>query len=102
MVRGRRLKPVSRARQRATGGGSMKTVNLLPAWYLKQRRRQRNLRVHAVAMVLIGAGMVSAIFVGRQHLAVMNQQRDQLAARLTQVSDPDVELRAKKAERSST
>ena len=32
----------------------MKTVNLLPAWYLKQGRRQRSLRVHAVAMVLAG------------------------------------------------
>jgi len=76
----------------------MKTVNLLPAWYLKQGRRQRNLRVHAVAMVLIGAAMVTAIFVGRQRLALLNQQRDQLAARMTQVGDPEVELRAKKME----
>jgi hypothetical protein len=33
----------------------MKTVNLLPSWYLKQRRRQRNLRLHVVAMVLLAS-----------------------------------------------
>jgi hypothetical protein len=76
----------------------MKTVNLLPAWYLKQRRRQRHLHVHAAAMVVIGAAMIGVVCVGRQRLAALGQQRDRLAARLSQVSDPEPELRREKAD----
>lgn len=76
----------------------MKTVNLLPAWYLKQQRRQHHLRLHAGAMLLIGAAMVSVVFVARERLIVLDQQRRQLAAGLTQVSDPEPELRRQKAD----
>jgi hypothetical protein len=76
----------------------MKTVNLLPAWYLKQRRRQRHLRLHALAMLLIGAAMIGTAFFARQRLVAINQAREQLARQLAQVPDPDAELRREKAD----
>ena len=42
----------------------MKTVNLLPSWYLKQCRRQKNLRLHIVAMILLGGALFVRVVIG--------------------------------------
>ena len=38
----------------------MKTVNLLPGWYLLQQHRQKNIRVHIGVMLLLGLCIPSA------------------------------------------
>jgi Tfp pilus assembly protein PilN len=76
----------------------MKTVNLLPEWYCQQQRRQGNMRLHAVAMVLIGGLMVAATLVGRRELAAINQQRDALAATSRTIPDPSAQLTQIKTE----
>jgi Tfp pilus assembly protein PilN len=76
----------------------MKTVNLLPAWYRQQQRRQNNMRLHAVVMVLIGGLMVAATFVGRRELTAMNQRRDALAAAYQATPDPSAQLAQIKTE----
>jgi Tfp pilus assembly protein PilN len=76
----------------------MKTVNLLPGWYRQQQRRQKNMRFHAGAMLLLGAAMVGATVFGRQQLAAQNHRRDALAATLQKICDPAVPLRQAKAD----
>jgi len=71
----------------------MKTINLLPGWYTTQRRRQRNLRLHVVAMVLIGGVMAVANEVGRLQVAKLEGRRDALAGQLSKLPDPGPELR---------
>jgi Tfp pilus assembly protein PilN len=76
----------------------MKTVNLLPGWYRQQKRRQRNMRFHAVAMVLLGAAMVGSTVAGRRELRAMNQRRDALAVTLHKIDDPTTRLRQASAD----
>ncbi|HEY4329706.1 MAG TPA: hypothetical protein VGN88_08210, partial [Phycisphaerae bacterium] len=71
----------------------MRTVNLLPGWYLQQQRRQRNIRLHIGAMILIGAGIFGATILSQQQLGKLGRQRNGLADSLRQVGDPDGELR---------
>jgi hypothetical protein len=76
----------------------MKTANLLPAWYLQQQRRQRYFRLHIGAMVLLGAAMIAASVYGRERLAVIEHQRDALAAQSANVPDPEPALRHEQAD----
>src|SRR5947209_1667847 len=76
----------------ACGGGGMKTINLLPTWYLNQQRARKNLRLQVVGMILLGAVMLGAMFVGQKRLASMKLQSEKLAAQLNQIGDPSVEL----------
>ena len=71
----------------------MKTVNLLPGWYRQQQRRQKNIRVHLVLMLVIGGAMVGSSFLGLEHQNQLYAQRDALKGRRTQVGDPEPELR---------
>ena len=43
----------------------MKSVNLLPNWYLQQRRHRHHLRLHVGFMLLLGAAVVAAAFAGQ-------------------------------------
>jgi Tfp pilus assembly protein PilN len=70
----------------------MKTINLLPEWYRQQQRRQGNMRLHAVVMVVLGGLMVAANYFGRRELATMNQRRDALAATFRAIPDPSAQL----------
>jgi hypothetical protein len=38
----------------------MKTVNLLPDWYLAQRRQKRRIRMHLAAMLVLGGLLAGA------------------------------------------
>ncbi len=75
----------------------MKNVNLLPGWYLQQRRQQRNLKLHVVAMMLIGGVMVGLSLLGRQRLASLNSQHQAVATELSLTPDPEANLRTVKA-----
>ncbi len=76
----------------------MKSVNLLPKWYLQERRQRRYLRVHAGVMLLLGAAMAGAGFVGQQRIAALGRQRNQLETRLSQVADPEATLKRKQTD----
>ena len=70
----------------------MKTINLLPSWYLEQRRYQKNVRLQVGAMVLLGAAMFGITLLARQHLAAMQVQSAKLAEQLSHIGDPGAEL----------
>jgi len=76
----------------------MKTVNLLPQWYVMQGHRQKLLRLHVAVMVLMGAGMCGASWLGRQKLAAREAQRDRLALQLQSIADPTAEFLAAEAD----
>jgi hypothetical protein len=76
----------------------MKTVNLLPQWYLQQSRGRKLLRLHVVAMVLIASGMWSISWLGRQKLARDEAKRDGLAKQVESLPDAEAELRAAEAD----
>jgi Tfp pilus assembly protein PilN len=70
----------------------MKTVNLLPPWYIQQHRRNSFLRLHLAIMVALGAGMLGANWVGQQRVSALNHRRDELARQLTTIHDPAKDL----------
>ncbi len=72
----------------------MKTVNLLPQWYVHQRHGQKRIKFHIAAMILLGTGMFSATWLGRQKLAADATRRDHLKAQLEMTKDPAAELKA--------
>jgi hypothetical protein len=76
----------------------MKTVNLLPQWYVQQRHRQKLLRVHVVIMLIMGAGMCGATWFGRQMRAAEMGKRDALARVLEKTPNPETELNQARAE----
>ena len=76
----------------------MKTVNLLPQWYVLRLHRQKILRVHVVVMILLGVGLYGATWLGRQMLAADVQRRDQFAAQLGLVPNPERQLRQAQAD----
>jgi hypothetical protein len=76
----------------------MKNVNLLPAWYLQQRRRQRNLKLHVFVMMLIGGVMVGLSLLGGERVAKLNRQHEQIALRLDSTPNPEAQLRKVKVD----
>src|SRR5271156_6702745 len=92
-----RLEPLS-SRCPPAGGRGMKTVNLLPAWYVQQQRQSKNLRVHLGIMILLGVGMFAATVGARERIAVLSFRRDALARHVAQDGDPDQELQARQTE----
>jgi hypothetical protein len=76
----------------------MKTVNLLPEWYLQQQRQSKNLRVHLGIMILLGLGMVAATVVARGRIAALTVRRDALARHVAQDGDPDQQLQTRQTE----
>jgi hypothetical protein len=76
----------------------MKTVNLLPKWYLDQQRQRRNLRVHLGIILLLGMGAVASTIVGRERIVMLEERRSTLAERAATVGDPGAKLVAESAE----
>jgi hypothetical protein len=76
----------------------MKTVNLLPEWYVLQGRRQKQMRIHIAVMVILGAGMCGATWLGRQMRDADFAKRDRLAAQLESIADPAKELKSAEAD----
>jgi hypothetical protein len=71
----------------------MKTVNLLPGWYLQQARHRRRLRLHVAAMLALAGVLVGAWSLGQKDVARRNAQRDALAAQVAGIADPQAALR---------
>jgi len=76
----------------------MKTVNLLPDWYLHQQRQKKNLRLHLVVMMFVGAGIVAATGLARARLSILEFRRHQLANRVIEVGNVEGELQKRNAE----
>ncbi len=76
----------------------MKTVNLLPEWYLNQRRQKRRTQMHVLAMMVIAGAMAAANVVCVRHVQELRGQRATLAARLQQVPDQDALVKTRQAE----
>lgn len=60
----------------------LKTVNLLPAWYRKELRQRRRLRLQVVLMLALGAGLLTWMHFAHQRLKVL---RGEVASLQTQV-----------------
>jgi hypothetical protein len=75
----------------------MKTVNLLPDWYLQQQRQRRNMRLHLIVMMMVGAGMVASMGLGRARLAQLDEQRRTLANQVGEVGNLQPELEKRQA-----
>ena len=56
----------------------MKTVNFLPEWYLRARRDRRQLQRRFALMIVLALAMFAWTFVGRDHIAQLQGQRDEL------------------------
>ncbi|MCL2640551.1 MAG: hypothetical protein FWD53_06885 [Phycisphaerales bacterium] len=76
----------------------MKTINLLPDWYRRQQRQKKRLRLHLIAMILLGVGMLAGIGIGRSILHVAEAHRLELAARLENANDPEEKLQKRLTE----
>lgn len=76
----------------------MKTVNLLPQWYLQQQRQKTHLRVHVAAMLLMGVGMAGLTYASRERIASLQNSEADLAHQVVKVGNPRAELTAKEAE----
>jgi hypothetical protein len=76
----------------------MKTVNLLPDWYLLQQQQKRNLRLHIAVMVGLGLCAFGFTFVARQRIATLSAERSALAAKANEVGDPDPKLQIQQTE----
>jgi hypothetical protein len=75
----------------------MKTVNLLPEWYLQQQRQRRNLRLHLIVMMFVGAGMVASMGISKARLAMLDLKRHGLANRVAEVGNMQPELEKRQA-----
>lgn len=75
----------------------MKTINLLPGWYLQQHRQKRRLRLHALAMIALAGAFFGAWSLGQKNLALQYQRRDALTAQLAAITDPQPALRQQQA-----
>jgi Tfp pilus assembly protein PilN len=71
----------------------MKTVNLLPSWYLQQHRQKRHLQMHLAAMLVLAGALFGAWTLGQKDIARQNATRDGLAAKLAAIADPQALLR---------
>jgi hypothetical protein len=76
----------------------MKTVNLLPDWYLSEQRQKRNLRLHLGVMLLVGIGMVAATAGARARLSTLDRQRHNLATKVAEVGNLEPDLVKRQAE----
>jgi hypothetical protein len=76
----------------------MKTVNLLPEWYLHQRRQKRRTQMHVVAMLLIAGALATGNVVCVRHAQEMRDQHAALLAKLEKVPDQDALVKTRQAE----
>jgi Tfp pilus assembly protein PilN len=74
----------------------MKTVNLLPAWYLQQHRQKRNSRLHVLCMLALAGLMAGAWSLSAKHIDFEQKQRDTLQRKLAATPDPRTSLREAK------
>jgi hypothetical protein len=76
----------------------MKTVNLLPQWYIQQQQQGKNLRVHLGIMVLLGAALMGAKIAAVEHVSSLRNAREALSQRVNTVGDPNPQLQAQQTE----
>lgn len=71
----------------------MKLVNLLPEWYLQQRRQKRAVRMHVALMIALGAVMLAWHLLGAGRHAQLAGVRDELAHRAALVGNLSEDIR---------
>ena len=76
----------------------MKTINLLPDWYRRQQRQKKRLRLHLIAMILLGFGMFASTGISRSILNAAETRRMELAAQLQHANDPEEQLQKRLTE----
>ncbi len=76
----------------------MKTVNLLPKWYLDQQKQKRNLRVHCGLIVLLGVAAVGSTIAGKARIAMLEGRRSKLSTEVATAGDPGAKLLAESTE----
>ncbi len=65
----------------------MKLVNLLPEWYLQQRRRRRQTRMHILAMLALAGILAGAHAIALHGVEELTLRSDTLTARLAGITD---------------
>jgi Tfp pilus assembly protein PilN len=76
----------------------MKTVNLLPAWYLNQRRQKRRTQMHVVAMIALAGALAAANVVCVRQVEDLQGQHGALEARLGALPDEENLVKTRQAE----
>ncbi|HVS71133.1 MAG TPA: hypothetical protein VHQ47_07760 [Phycisphaerae bacterium] len=76
----------------------MKTVNLLPEWYLAQARQRRRTRVHVMRMICLAAVLAGANFFVGRHVKGLQQRDQALAAKLAGTRDAASDVKARETE----
>jgi hypothetical protein len=76
----------------------MKTVNLIPQWFLAEQKRRRRQRLHLLSMVAIGCLIVGWAGMARQQLVSLRAQRDALAHQIASIRDVSADLQQARQE----
>jgi hypothetical protein len=76
----------------------MKTVNLLPEWYIHEQRQKSHLRLHLITMMMVGAAAVLCMGIARSRLSVVDVQASGLAQQAREMGDPEEQLHKDQAE----
>jgi len=71
----------------------MKSVNLLPNWYLQQHRQKRNVRLHVLTMLGLAGVMAGLWSVSLKTIEIQQKQRDALQQKLAATPDPQAAVR---------
>jgi hypothetical protein len=77
----------------------MKTVNLLPDWYLNEHRQKKRLALHFALMLALGGAMLTWHMMGRNETTRLLAQRDQLARQAATLVDPTADIAKAEAEK---
>lgn len=77
----------------------MKTVNLLPEWYLNEHRQKKRFALHLTLMLALAGVMLTWHMIGRSELTHLQNQRHTLAHKASQLADPTAEIAQTEAEK---
>ena len=71
----------------------MKTVNLLPQWYLDRQRQRRHMNMHLALMVVVGVVLAGWALTQQRELATLKAQRSDLVRQAAGLRDltPDLQ-----------
>jgi hypothetical protein len=70
----------------------MKTINMLPQWFLAEQRRRRRQRFHLLSMIIIGGLIIAWAGMARQQVLSLRAQRDVIAHQIAALRDVSADL----------